>query len=284
MMYEVTIKVLKAVIVEVNDQHVKVNKLFGKDVDSSALKNLVEDNYSTEIFWFPYNGFPLLSNKYNSYDSQLWVKNVNITDKESLSVLEEILQDGWDYAMDRFRISTIEILRRISNSALWLTPHILSPSMVAIPNGKHFTKFPKAIHYQKFIDDILVRDFEAVFKVDDDYSNIKKAYEEAIDLIQSKLEKGIYPARIALEVRFINGSNSTLLAQCYEGKDLDPKSRYAYIEVLDFEQGKDNIPWNEYINELCGKWMKIKGFIFPHWAKEFPKDVDWKKGCKKCFW
>jgi hypothetical protein len=68
---------------------------------------------------------------------------------------------------------------------------------------------------------------------------------------------------VAVEVRFINGSDSVLLAQCYE-ENLSKDSRYAYIEVLDFECGKSEI-WEIFISELIGIWRKIDGYVYQHW-------------------
>jgi len=249
---------------------------------------LVESNYSTEIFWFPFNGYTngyfngeWFKNTYDPYkNSEIWVKTVNLTDIKSLSKLEEWIQDEWNDKTGYLRISAAEVIRNITNADIGITPILLSPAMLAIPHGKCKQLFGRAIHYQKYIDLILVRDSEAVFKVSDDYSNVKLAFEQAIDLIMKYHKDSKYPCRVSVEFRIINGSDSVLLAQCLE-KNLDPKSRYAYIEILDYEHGKDNTLWEQFMCELSGKWRKIKGYVFQHWAKEFPKyDVDEEKAIK----
>jgi len=115
-------------------------------------------------------------------------------------------------------------------------------------------------------------------------------------------KKYIYPCRVALEIRFINGSNSVLLAQSYK-EDLNEKDLYAYIEVLDFadydllskEKKRNNDEnWKDFMYRMFYEWKKIDGFIFPHWAKEFPDKIynpktekneifNWKDESKRVF-
>ncbi len=79
-------------------------------------------------------------------------------------------------------------------------------------------------------------------------------------------KKKIYPCRVAgkfyfiilVEIRFINGSDSVLMAQCFE-ENLSKDTRYAYIEVLDYEHGQDNELWLKFMCEISGKWRKLDG-------------------------
>jgi hypothetical protein len=104
---------------------------------------------------------------------------------------------------------------------------------------------------------------------------------KGIEVIREYEKKYIYPCRlkiiftcrVALEIRFINGSNSVLLAQSYK-EDLNEKDLYAYIEVLDFadydllskEKKRNNDEnWKDFMYRMFYEWKKIDGFIFPHW-------------------
>jgi hypothetical protein len=268
MIYEIKFKVCSLTTVVVNDDRHLTGELFGKDTDSSKLKEVVEGNEAVEIFWFPFNGY---TKEYNPYKhSQIWVKRFNKTDKK-VTKEEKIKNDAKKLFWGNFRIFGANAIRFTTNHLTKdtvLTPMLLRHAFSILPKGESIQEYPEAIHYQQKIDDILVRDFEAVFKVDKDYKNIKEAFDIAIDFINKLgMENGKYICRVAVEVRFINGSDSVLLAQCYEDK-LDKESRYAYLEVLDYVMGDDE-EWNLFISQMLHKWMKVEGFIFPHWYFEF---------------
>jgi len=274
---------------------------------------------AVEIFWFPYNGWPSALEIWKKYDyfkdSKLYVKvfnklpkeeAFNISDKE----IKEYSSPNYNKPLSGdFRILGAFFGRFGTNILKFTTlndtiPYLISQNVRFMDStiGTRKDVFPNAIHYQQNIDDTLETDFEVIFKVSDDFENVKEAMRKGIEVIREYEKKYIYPCRVALEIRFINGSNSVLLAQSYK-EDLNEKDLYAYIEVLDFadydllskEKKRNNDEnWKDFMYRMFYEWKKIDGFIFPHWAKEFPDKIynpktekneifNWKDESKRVF-
>ena len=88
------------VIVETDNQWIKVKDLF---YNQEALRKLVTENWSVEIFWFPFNKisktaglWALITGKINLDDwdpkeDEIWVRRINKREKVTIHLLQLVL-------------------------------------------------------------------------------------------------------------------------------------------------------------------------------------------------
>jgi hypothetical protein len=283
---EITFRVDDMLSVQVRNDKPRVSEYFPEDymnTKNDALKELVENVFGVEIFWFPFNGFikkdfntaddslsylEKLKTEYNPFeDDKLWIKTFHHTDEEPHAIndaLQPILQPIKS-ASDYLRCKLGDIFcGNVGSNVPRITPLMNWAAFKTVPKGVAVEKMPNAIHYQLFIDVIRVRNTEYAFKVDKDFSNVKRAFAIAMDMVKRYHLHDKYPMNICLEGRFVRASK-TMLAPCYSS---NPNDIFCYIEVL---TSIENADWDEFSRSLIKEWMKIPGFVAPHWAKEWPR-------------
>ena len=135
------------------------------------------------------------------------------------------------------------------------------------------TYLPDALHYQRAIQNVRVRELEVEMpltaKVGDpdkiDYTNIQRAWWEAI--LAAYKHSDTCPQRMPLEMRIMGPSDMTMA--CQRGNTLGT----CCIGVLTLENAADIFPkyaqeildaWTSY-TDADGKKLKVR----PHWAKEW---------------
>lgn len=271
---EMTLKVYNQINVMVNNSKPMVKEYFPKDhndTSNTALRDLVKSKQAVEVFWFPFSGFipsgkvmlEKLSDlkKLGTYDpfvqDMLWVKTFEPTDEEP-SVIGDIFEpiltpvkNMFDYLRTKMAdIAMGDVASKVSS----LTPLLGWAAAKSLPVGSSVERMVNAIHYQMFIDNFQVRDIEFCYKCDANFINIRQAVNIAMNMIREWHEKDKYPINVALEFRFVRGSD-VLLAPAYSA---DKNDYFCYIEVLTAIENKE---WMPFIFELSKAWTKVPGFV-----------------------
>ncbi|KAK2008685.1 hypothetical protein LZ32DRAFT_631414 [Colletotrichum eremochloae] len=144
------------------------------------------------------------------------------------------------------------------------------------------TYLPDALHFQRAIQNVRVRDMEVeiplvakdgrTFTADEpvkiDYAPVQRAWWDAILTAYTPENREKCPMRMPLEMRIMGGSNVVMAPQ--RGNGLGTCS----IEVLTLHAASD--VWIPFAQEVLDKWMALKDpntqqplRTRPHWAKEW---------------
>ena len=225
-MTDLTLKVEPMVIVKVeNDFSLSVEDVF---FEPSNLKQLYDDNWSVEIFWFPYNSmewkhalavaaFPFLAaiTPWDPKKDKLWIRKINVAE-----VPDEPCPTATDYAyksgQDLISTTFGRLLSEQLNKTPSLVPSFLKAGfqMVQLFNGgpPKFEHINKAIHYQSFIEVFPVLDMEFAFNMDADFVDqataMQTVVKECKELFSSL--KPQFPLSIAMEMRWIASSEALM--------------------------------------------------------------------------
>ncbi len=114
------------------------------------------------------------------------------------------------------------------------------------------------IHFQTSIEFMRVRNMEVGFAIDEDFHNVQRAWQVAIELIERYARQNKWPLNVTLNARFI-GQSRALLSPCHGMKQI------CFMEIMSFQGTPD---WDEFVAELGGAWLELPGAA-PHWPKEF---------------
>ncbi|CAB4018459.1 FAD linked oxidase domain-containing [Paramuricea clavata] len=194
-MTSITMEVKPMVIVKVeNDFSYTVEDLF---YNPTALKKLYEDNWSLEIFWFPFNNlsWPQLialfyfrcpeQVSWEPKHDKLWIRKINpvdVPDEPTPNQVEYDIKEVQDAITTGFGRSSAPYL----NKNEFLIPSFLKAGFEMVQTFNATTRFEpmnKAIHYQSFIDVMPVLDMEFAFNADPDtFSRQVEAMQAAIDI------------------------------------------------------------------------------------------------------
>ncbi|KAF9348357.1 hypothetical protein BGX34_002527 [Mortierella sp. NVP85] len=212
-------------------------------------------NDQTEIFYWPFN-----SEKLNSIDDRLWVKEWQRTEEppnESRATVQA------RKAFQNYETMFGEHLYEYITVHPCCTP-FLNYSMFKMIGWKDGSEAvlhaPDAMHYQGGIDNMLCLDLEMAFKVDKDFENVMKAWNYVIEQLYEYANRGEYPFNLTLEMRFVK-SSLRLMSNAYDEKD--PDAIYCMMEILSV---KDTKGFDEFSIKIANYWMTEFG-AQPHWAK-----------------
>jgi hypothetical protein len=175
-----------------------------------------------------------------------------------------------------YRITGTPLLRSI------LLPWFLKNVAFTMMTEK-FRKSPRvlnlqrydALHWRTHTDDWIVEDCEFAIPLTGNdgevkYENMVKAFLILKDAIERFQKDKKFPVNITTEMRVVSGG-SALLSPAH-GK---PTDKFLFIEFLrsglyDVHEKELKTVWNEFVNDVCQKWMKEFGILArPHWAKGF---------------
>ncbi|XP_062512143.1 uncharacterized protein LOC134187974 [Corticium candelabrum] len=256
--------------------------------DASKLKTLAEANWSTEIFWFPYNTMVEIGNRlrgmtkkefeqlpapkaeeWDPLNDDCWIRLVNEDTEDNTP------EDCRFYFAQALTDMVQHLSMKIITPLLSLFPQ-LNPYFCHIGNlvlktqpAVLYQQLPHAIHYRKFINWAPVRDMEFAFVIDDDYENIVEACQVVVTKIQERALRGSFPMNICLEMRFMSESTSLLCPAVVGQSSPNSELKTAYIEILSLVYTKE---WDEFCEEVAVAWSQIGGKqnVKPliHWAKE----------------
>ncbi|KAF5585229.1 oxidoreductase [Fusarium subglutinans] len=148
-------------------------------------------------------------------------------------------------------------------------------AMKALPEQNVKTFLPDALHFQRAIQNVRVRDIEVEMPLvqrkgapEDtiDYAPVQQAWWDAILLAYENSKQ--CPMRMPLEMRIMGGSDVIMAPQ--RGNSLGTCS----IEVLTLHSAADI--WEPFAQSVLDKWMALKDpstgerlKTRPHWAKEW---------------
>jgi hypothetical protein len=227
------------------------------------------DSFYGEWFWFP-------------FQKDCWVNVWDVEEKFDGQKPPEFL-DEWSVIGQN---ALLALTSAFEKTLMRLLPGEIQARLMAaltlavLPNGKtQRIGVPDAIHFQRGIHQLRVRDIELEIEIPGgpdgkpDFSICQSAWWAGINDIYEQQRRGKAPIRVALEVRIIGPSDVTLSSQ--RGKAHGVCS----IEVLtntqvgerEWSLFRDEISrrWEALVDPKSGKSLRIR----PHWAKEWPEKM-----------
>lgn len=134
------------ILVETQNLYCNLNDVF---YNAEKMKSLAEENWSTQIFWFPYNSVSLID--YEPKHDDLWIRLIN---KAPAGVDCE----DWDFYLwrkskDKVSQESLAAVSPFLAENPELTPYLSWASFkslkyVLYPSGTMYQELPHAIHYR----------------------------------------------------------------------------------------------------------------------------------------
>ncbi|SPJ78890.1 uncharacterized protein FTOL_07281 [Fusarium torulosum] len=224
------------------------------------------NDYYAEWFWFPYSDYSWV-NTWNNTNDAKGVQSLPDKTKIFISFLQTVTINILQNANV---INKLIEVTDLSEAAVTL---ISGAAMKALPEKHVKTFLPDALHFQRAIQNVRVRDIEVempfVAKKGNpagtiDFAPVQQAWWDAIFLTYKNSDK--CPIRMPLEMRIMGGSDVIMAPQ--RGNALGTCS----IEVLTLHSAS-NI-WKPFTQSVLDKWMELKDpstgqrlKTRPHWAK-----------------
>ncbi|XP_020631040.1 uncharacterized protein LOC110068020 isoform X1 [Orbicella faveolata] len=293
-MTSITMVVEPMVVVKTeNDFSLTVEDVF---YNCNTLQRLHDENWSVEIFWFPFNSLKWASLMYIglakviedwpiipdfvlkrlvSWDpkkDKLWIRKINIT-----NVPPEPCPTDVDYAIQDIKGLASTGFGRIVSKHLIEHPALV-PSFLKVGfelvqrfnEGTRFEAINKAIHYQSFIEIMPVVDMEFAFNA---CSSTFSAQAEAMQVVVEKCEERYknlqFPLSVAMEMRWIAYSDCLVCPAKAVQKE-EGSGDTLYLEVLGIAGQQEE--WESFTKDIADIWMKMKlngKAPVPHWAKQW---------------
>lgn len=132
-----------------------------------------------------------------------------------------------------------------------------------VPERQEVESITDGLHYQKAINRMKMGNLEVCFAVDENFANFKQAWMKVVDLVDQLVKQQKYPMNMAMNARFIKGSDVLIAPSAGNPQDADRFS--CYIEILSYYKTPG---WREFEAQVGDEWMNLKG-ARPHWAKTF---------------
>ena len=201
----------------------------------------------TELFWFPFN-------------DRAWLKTMKSTAKPLTH----------DEPMDGTR--ALLNLLDAQGGAVGFEAVAAKPSLAKVwgpaafrlvPERQEIESITDGLHYQKAINRLRMGNLEIAFAVDEDFANFKDAWTQVLTLVDEHAARDEYPMNMAMNARFIKGSDVLLSPSAGNPQQVD---RYTcYIEILSYYKTPG---WREFEAHVGDLWMQLRN-ARPHWAKTF---------------
>ena len=254
--------------------------------DQADFERRATEDYYSEWFWFPFSDFSWVNTWNNTKvqdGAKDWPNNLHIFLAFTQTFLMNVLQNA-TILKDLIEVTDLSeaAVTLISRSAMFALPS-------AEPSKPIKTFLPDALHFQRAIQNVRVRDIEVemplIAKPDNpqvpDYTIVQRAWWDAIFTVYSEKNRLTCPMRMPLEMRIMGSSNVIMAPQRYN------QLGTCSIEVLTLHSASDI--WHPFAQEVLDKWMSYvdpqtgkKLNIRPHWAKEWKEfTVDGKPWAEK---
>ena len=212
------------------------------------------NDYYAEWFWCP-------------YDDECWINTWN-TDKDDTDV-KGYPDDAAIFLafVETFALNVMQSAPVLEKLVEWtdMTEAVVTLisffSMLNFPEVKSGeepikTYLPDALHYQRAIQNVRVRNMEVQIPLtpkrdkpgEVDYTNVQRAWWDAI--LKAYEHSDTCPQRMPLEMRIMGGSDITMAAQ--HGNTLGTCS----IGILTLESAADI--WEPYAQDVLDKWMSYE--------------------------
>lgn len=229
------------------------------------------NDYYAEWFWFPYQDKCWINTWKNTTDASN-VKPYPDDTAIFLAFVETFAVNVMQYTPVLAKLSDLVGMAEASVSIISFFGMMNFPE---VEEGEKPIKtyLPDALHYQRAIQNVRVRELEVEMPLTPkpgepdkiDYTNVQRAWWDAI--LKAYKYSDTCPQRMPLEMRIMGNSNITMASQ--RGNKLGT----CCIGVLTLEDAKDMFPayaqevldtWNSYVDAAGNKVI-----IRPHWAKEW---------------
>ncbi|XP_076088202.1 L-gulonolactone oxidase-like isoform X2 [Mytilus galloprovincialis] len=143
--FDMTIKLIPEVIVKVENRYMDLDDLF---FNAENIQKLFEENWSIEIFWFPYNSLRLFD--YNPKNDDVWIRVIN-KETDKVKTATETYYD-WKEVKDYLTQEALAIMSPIIAGNPSLTPLYAWSTFGAIkniiyPSGTQYQELPHAVHF-----------------------------------------------------------------------------------------------------------------------------------------
>ncbi|KAH0438406.1 oxidoreductase [Colletotrichum camelliae] len=234
------------------------------------------NDYYSEWFWFPYS-------------QKVWVNCWNDT-TDSSNVVE--FPDNGQIFLSFVQSVTMNILQNADFLKKLIELTGIRESVVtlislagtnALPTKRVTTYVSDALHFQRAIQNVRVRDMEVEIplaskkrsesngdgSVDIDYATVQRAWWDAILLAYVNIKD--CPMSMPLEMRIMGGSDVIMAPQRHN------QLGTCAIEILTL-QATPVDKWVGFAQQVLDKWMSLKDprtqkplRVRPHWAKEWKK-------------
>ncbi|CAI0644615.1 unnamed protein product [Colletotrichum noveboracense] len=234
------------------------------------------NDYYSEWFWFPYS-------------QKVWVNCWNDT-TDSSDVVE--FPDNGQIFLSFVQSVTMNILQNADFLKKLIDLTGIRESVVtlislagtnALPTKRVTTYVPDALHFQRAIQNVRVRDMEVEIplvskkhtgstregRVDIDFATVQRAWWDAILLAYANIKD--CPMSMPLEMRIMGGSDIIMAPQRHN------QLGTCAIEILTL-QATPVDKWVGFAQQVLDKWMSLKDprtqkplRVRPHWAKEWEK-------------
>jgi hypothetical protein len=255
-----------------------IPKALLKGVDRSAEQKLKDqqdfekratDDYYAEWFWFPFSDFAWV-NTWNNVTDPHGVQDFPDTLHIFLSFIQTVTLN---VLQNTPLLNELIQAVHLSEAAVTL---ISRAAMFALPEKHLKTYLPDALHFQRAIQNVRVRDIEVemplVAKVGEpnkiDFTVVQRAWWDAILKVYEPKHRENCPMRMPLEMRIMGGSNIIMAPQRHNALGT------CSIEVLTLHSASDI--WVPFGQEVVDTWMSYtdpntgkKLNSRPHWAKEW---------------
>lgn len=236
--------------------------------DQEIFEYRASDDFYSEWFWFPYSDYSWIncwSDTTDAKDAKPFPDDLHIFLAFVQTFTMNVLQ------MTPLLAKLINAIH-LNEAAVTL---ISRAAMFALPDKPVKTFLTDALHFQRAIQNVRVRDLEVEMpllpKKEDqkrvDYTLVQKAWWDAILKVYQHTDT--CPMRMPLEMRIMGGSDIIMAPQ--RGNALGTCS----IEVLTLYSAREI--WQGFAQEILDTWMKLRDAdpegrkldIRPHWAKEW---------------
>lgn len=260
--YDVTFKMDPEIIVETTTSYPRMHEIF---CNEDKLREIVENNWAVEMFWFPFNSCP-----FDTTNDEIWVRTFNKkTNLEGNEKLEDVkfyeTKDVYDY-ISQEALSIVSPFITADESLVPLIQWISFQSIryIFYPSRKIYQEIPNAIHFRKYLDLAEVYDMEFVFDYKGDYRRLKKIIIVVVDVVKQFKAKSQYPLNVSLEMRFMTSSDAFLGTGNIANPRYGGSGHVVCIEVLSLKGTKN---WEEFSTAVGKEWIALGGV--PHLAKQY---------------
>lgn len=206
------------------------------------LKRIVTTHDYCDLYWFPFSRGVWLKTYHRTH--------LPVTVSRNRARLERAFQHSGMRVGQRVCRWLVQHPRHTPTTCRLLSQLIPSRDVVEPVLG--------GIHFQTAIEFMYARNMEIGFEIDEDFANVQKAWQIAVDLVARQARQAKWPLNLTLNARFL-GSSRSLLSPCHGRKHT------CFIEIMSY---KDTKGWDEFVAELGSAWLRLPGAA-PHWPKEF---------------
>ncbi|KAK3099148.1 hypothetical protein FSP39_000135 [Pinctada imbricata] len=261
--FDMTMKLKPLRIVKTENTYHRLGDIFQ---NAYMMKEMVEENWSVELFWFPYNSFSHVDN-YDPANDEIWVRQINDETKQVGLKQHKFYRNKAfvDYVTSHELAAMTPILvQHPKLTPLFSFFGFNTIKAIIDPVGPIHQELPQAIHFRRYIHLAPVNDMEFAFDVGDDYEKVIQIINVVVSKVKDSITEQKFPLNIALEMRFMGYSEACLCPANIGNPETGGTGQVFYCEVLSVSGTPG---WEDFCIYVAEEWMKLGGI--PHLAKEW---------------